>query len=1209
MAQTAQFVENKGQWDSSIKYTAMMSMGSFYLKKNGYRILLHNTKDLQAIGAHLHGNMAVKNGTDKTAMNRSSTSDSLILHSHAYEVTFEGASGNSNIVPEKILKTYNNYFIGKDSSKWASHCRIFNAVTYKNVYPNIDVRYYTDKGQLTYDLIVNPGGDVSKIALRFVGMDALSLKKGNLLIKNSVNDVTELAPSSYQLNETGNNNVNVQYSLSGNLLHFKVDNYSKNKTLVIDPTLVFCSFTGSKVDNWGYTATYDGDGNFYAGGIAFDNGFLVTNGAFQTSFGGGDNAEGIGPIDIAIMKFSANGKDNLFATYLGGAGSEQPHSMVVDNSNNLIIAGRTTSSNFPLYPSGNIYGPGGGFDIFITKISADGSNLLGSIKIGGTGADGVNIEPKDIGTVGQGAISIRRNYGDDARSEVMCDASNNIYLASCTQSANFPFTPNAFQKSFGGGTSGYAQDGVIIKASPDLLNSDMILSSYLGGEGDDAAFVVDISPATNNIYVGGSTTSSNFPGVGTGGQVINSTFQGGICDGFVSIINNGGSYNLINSTYIGTSGDDMLYGLKFDKTGYPYVMGITTGTWPIISASWSQSRGKQFIAKLDPSLKSYIYSTVFGAGAANPDISPIAFLVDRCENVYVSGWGGPFDGEQGEGYPNNGTTGLSTTPNNGLRSTPDVNGDFYFFVLNRDATSQLYGGFFGQVGGFNDHVDGGTSRYDKNGIIYQGICANCENYSGQFAPVPFPTSPGAYSSVNGASRPQNNAGCNMAAVKIAFELAGVGAGVQASIVGIPRDTSGCSPLTVNFIDTLAEGKSYVWIFGDGSRDTTLNPADSHTFNSIGTYHVLLISIDSSKCNIQDTSYTNIRVGDKKADLSFTYYKLPPCDSLKYEFVNTSVAPPGDLFKLSSFSWNFGDGTVISPGPDTIIHNFAASGTYFVQLNLNDTNYCNSPGQVTDTLRLAINVKAQFSVASGCAPYYANIINNSLAGQTFYWTFGDGTSSTDINPPPHLYATPGDYTIKLVVIDTATCNKIDSSSGTITSSPKPSASFTFSPVPPIANTAIVFVNTSSGASNYKWLFGDGDTLITIQADTSVQHIYNKTGTYNTCLIAYNQYGCSDTLCQPVQAITIPLIDVPNAFTPNGDGINDQIHVRGYGIDKLNWSIYNRWGELVFESLSQDAGWDGKYKGVLQPQEVYTYLLNVQFTDGTKYRKTGDITLLR
>jgi gliding motility-associated-like protein len=126
---------------------------------------------------------------------------------------------------------------------------------------------------------------------------------------------------------------------------------------------------------------------------------------------------------------------------------------------------------------------------------------------------------------------------------------------------------------------------------------------------------------------------------------------------------------------------------------------------------------------------------------------------------------------------------------------------------------------------------------------------------------------------------------------------------------------------------------------------------------------------------------------------------------------------------------------------------------------------------------------------------------------------------------------------------------------------------------------------------------------------VTHIYNTAGSYRVCLIAFNQYGCSDTSCQQVTAIVTPVVDVPNAFTPNGDGANDVVFVRGYGIDKMSWRIYNRWGQLVFVSTNINFGWDGRFKGALQPQDVYVYTLSVQFTDGTKYSKKGDITLLR
>jgi gliding motility-associated-like protein len=185
--------------------------------------------------------------------------------------------------------------------------------------------------------------------------------------------------------------------------------------------------------------------------------------------------------------------------------------------------------------------------------------------------------------------------------------------------------------------------------------------------------------------------------------------------------------------------------------------------------------------------------------------------------------------------------------------------------------------------------------------------------------------------------------------------------------------------------------------------------------------------------------------------------------------------------------------------------------------------------------------------------------------------------------------------------------VDSAQFTITVSGKPTAAFTYSPNPPQENVIITFTNNSIGGIRYKWLFGDGDSLVTTSA-TPVTHSFNETKTYNSCLIVVNQFGCPDTVCQPIVYRVIPLLDVPNAFTPNGDGTNDKVFVRGFGIGKMNWKIYNRWGTLVFQTTNRNEGWDGKYKGTLQPTEVYHFVLDVEFTDGQKFQKKGDITLL-
>lgn len=1195
-----EFIENKGQWDAKVKFKGDMGAGSFVLQSTGYRMVLYNKDDLNRIRESVHGNHSgttmQKQVTSAERIKKPSpggeTGDENILRGHVYEMKFLNASEHPVIIPDKPQNSYSNYIIGNDSTKWASNCKTYGGVTYQNVYPDIDVRYYTSNGLLKYDFIVRPGGDPSRIALYFDGAESLKLKEGNLIIKTSVDEVKEQTPYTYQLINNSRTEIPCSYDVRGNIVRFKLGGvYSKTTTLVIDPSLIFSTFTGSTADNWGYTATYDGKGNFYAGGIVFapPGTFPVSNGAFQQTYQGGNSRtrESSG-FDIGIIKFDPTGANRIYATYIGGAGgNEQPHSMVVDGAGNLVIAGRTTSLDYPTKGALKRYGPlGGEWDIVVTKLNATGTALIASVKIGGDMDDGVNIRHKyPI----RGAESINRNYGDDARSEVILDASGNIYFASCTQSTNFPVTAVSAQTTLGGtNASGRNQDAVVLKLTPDL--SAVLFSVIIGGNDDDAAFVLAINPSTNNLFVAGATASANFPGNKAGTKF--PVFQGGISDGFVAEFTGDGV--LVKNSFFGTPGTDIIYGIQFDKFSQLYISGTTTGSWPVLNANFSQTAGKQFISKLKPDLSDFIYSTVFGSGSANPNISPTAFLVDRCENVYVSGWGGMVN--INNGYPNSGTRGLSVTAD-AYQSITD-NDDFYFFVLEKNAQSQLFGSFFGQNGGFGEHVDGGTSRFDRNGVIYQSICANCSSPK-----PPFPTTPGVWSPYNGASD------CNLAAVKIAFNLAGIGAGISASVSGVPHDTVGCVPLAVDFTDTLAMGKKYIWNFDDGSGFiTTSVPSIKHTFNTIGFYRVKLISVDSNSCNIADTSYVTIRVRDDEAGLAFTAAKLPPCASLTYQFTNNSIAIKP--FTPTSFRWNFGDGNTTIAGTGSVTHTYAAPGTYNVRLVLIDTNYCNEPDSLVKQIRLSPNVKAQFETpAAGCVPYTASFNNTSLGGAQFIWDFGDGSTSTETNPV-HLYNKLGIYQVRLIASDTATCNKEDTSAlFTIKVSANPGAAFSYSPQPTEPNTAVSFLNNSIGASSYKWLFGDRDTLFTVREDTMVSHLYNSSGTFNTCLVAYNVSGCSDTSCQSVRVIINSLLDVPNAFSPNGDGHNDKIYVRGFGIEKMTWRIYNRWGTLVYEGLDPYQGWDGTYNGKIQPQEVYHYTLIVQFGSKERVTKKGDITLLR
>jgi len=1184
-----EFIENKGQWNNQILFKGELSSGAFYLRKTGFTVDLHNPKDLAALlqnhgragGSKKSKNIDYsKDLSGKVSDQSISRNIPKIIHSHSYQVEFAGANPNAVATPDKPLPTVNNYLIGNDRSKWAQGVKIFQAVLYKDIYPNIDLRYYSENGQLKYDLIVKPGGDVSKIALTYKGADKLFLRNNDLIVKTSIGEVKELYPYSFQTdNIKGRKKIETKYSITGNTVRFRVITpYDKNATLIIDPQVIFVSFTGSPANQYGFTATPGSDGSLYSGGIVFGPGFPTTPGAYQSSFGA-PSGEGV---DIGIMKFNPNGSRRDYATYIGGAGDDYPHSLFCDPQGNLVVMGRSYSSDYP----GTKLGPEGGCDIVVTKLNSNGSAIIGSLRIGGKLDDGVNITDLQQNS-DHGNKSLLRNYGDDSRSEVVLDGSNNIYVAAQTRS---PASELSGISGMQTGSAGGGQDGLVLKIDPNCQS--LVWGTMIGGAGDDGAFVLDISPTNGNVYVGFNTTATGFPGIAAGS--VGPTFHGDV-DGVVAILSPGNG-SISSSTYIGTGSADLIYGLKFDKKGFPYIMGVSRGgNFPVLNAAYSNAGASQFLAKLQPDLSSYVFSTTFGSGSAKPNMSPVAFLVDRCENMYISGWGGWISTGDDE-YDQAGVVGMPTT-SDAIKAQSD-NRDFYFGVIKKDATGLLYGTFFGQDNGhYGEHVDGGTSRYDKQGVIYQAICANCEGGAR------FPTTAGVVG-------PTNNAlptGCNLAAVKIAFNFAGVASGPRA-FSGDKPDSTGCAPFTVTLRDTVQNAKSYIWSFGDGKPDeTTTNVEVTHVFDSVGTYRVRLIAIDTTTCNEKDTAYTTIIVKQYKADLDWRIKKLDPCEQFKYRFTNASTYE-NKPFNDSSFVIDFGDGTRVAVGAGDFEHSYAEPGIYTVKLILNDTFYCNSPDSLVQELRVSHLVNARFETpVAGCAPYDAAFVNTSTGGETFEWNFGDGSTSNEISPV-HTYNDPGIYTVRLIARDEGTCNKIDDTTMSITVSAKPTAEFSTSPTVPEQNKPINFTNLSSGGIRYKWLFDDGDSTVTA-ATTTVSHQYNASGTYHPKLITYNQYSCTDTAMHSVTADILPLYDVPTAFTPGKFGRNSVIKVEGFGILTMSWKIYNRWGQKVFETNDRSMGWDGTMNGKPQPVDVYTYALDVVMADGTRSRKTGDITLIR
>lgn len=902
------YTENKGQWRSKVLFQGDFNGGRIFLEKNAFTYLFYPPDASER--------MHPGPGINKKDLR------SCTMTFHAVRMEF------LNSMPAAIeggdsKPFYSNYFIGSDRTKWASAAKAFGSVNYNNIYPGVSVKVFSDLSNVRYDFLIEPHTNISQIKLRFVGQNYLSLNGGQLIIHTQIGDIAQLQPIAYQEINGKRKNVVCSFVLKDDQVAFEINGkYDASQPLIIDPTLVFATFTGSTADNWGMSATYDAYSNAYTSGICFGVGYPATTGAFQLTFNGG----GIGGwgkdsvlyqgtcdaagFDIVVSKFNPSGSTLLFSTYLGGSDNEEPQSLVVDNSNNLLVFGRSYSKDFPTTAGAFSNVNSGGADLVISKLDSNGTQLIASTYVGGSSDDGVNISSFE-----DSLGSLKYFYADDGRGDIVVDNSNNVYVASSTNSVDFPITSGALQSSIRG-----MQDGCAFKMNSNL--SAMVWSTYLGGSDNDAAYNIALN-TSNEAYIVGGTASNNFP---TTLGTIQPWYSGNI-DGFLVHLSPSGK--MLQSTYLGTAGYDQAYFVQTDKYNLVYVYGQTSGSYPITKGVYSNANSGQFIHELNGMLNKTIFSTEFGSGRGHPDIAPSAFLVDECLNIYISGWGGML-------YRYNSSTsstiGLPTTPN-AYRTTPNVcnsfytnnqnNGeDFYFMVLDAYADSLLYATFFGATtggppNGSLAHVDGGTSRFDKRGAIYQAICGGCWGYSD------IPTTPTAWSRTN------DGPNCNNALVKFQMDLYET----VASFILAPAVPVGCAPFAVTFKNTTSNGQKFRWIFGNG--DTSNKATPTYTYTKPGTYNIMLVATDSTTCNQTDTSYGIIRVvAPPKLTAPSTFVCLG--DSVGLKATNSDIC---------TFTWSpsagLNDTTIANPRAAPL-----TTTNYYVTVH---DSFC----YVTDTVNVAV----------------------------------------------------------------------------------------------------------------------------------------------------------------------------------------------------------------------------------------------------------------
>ncbi len=386
--------------------------------------------------------------------------------------------------------------------------------------------------------------------------------------------------------------------------------------------------------------------------------------------------------------------------------------------------------------------------------------------------------------------------------------------------------------------------------------------------------------------------------------------------------------------------------------------------------------------------------------------------------------------------------------------------------------------------------------------------------------------------------------------------------------------------------------TFEWNFGNGQTSTLLNPL--LVYASSGNYTITQIAT-SGQC--KDTAVNTVVVHPNPI-VDFTFSNA--CfDEQPIAFQNLTNIQNGQVM---NWLWDFGDGnSSIFQNPH---HNFLNTGLFSIQLTATSNNNCTATA--TKNIEIFPSSTASFTVQNNCADSAILLVNNSTpSNATFEWNFGNGQTSTLLNPLL-VYASSGNYTITQIATS-GQCK--DTAVNTVVVHPNPIVDF-YAEVRDGFNdgTAIIaFDNESKNGDLWFWDFGDGNTSTLF----SPTQLFDRVGKHSVSLTATSQFGCSNQLVKS-DYITIyesPKVYIPNLFSPNNDGVNDIFLIYGSAIKTIELKVFNRWGIKVFESDDMQIGWDGNFAGEKAEAGVYTYTSLIVFETGKAVRYNGSVTLIR
>lgn len=411
----------------------------------------------------------------------------------------------------------------------------------------------------------------------------------------------------------------------------------------------------------------------------------------------------------------------------------------------------------------------------------------------------------------------------------------------------------------------------------------------------------------------------------------------------------------------------------------------------------------------------------------------------------------------------------------------------------------------------------------------------------------------------------------------------------------------CGP-TIDFRNLSEGANNFFWNFGDPTTlaDTSVLKNPSYTYNTVGTYNVTMVAEPSLDC--RDTMFAELSIlPELRSD-----YTFPPinCNTSIIPFTDQSFSAIGNTL---SWNWDFGDGTLSTLQNPS--HAYNEAGTYAVTLGVTDINNCKAGKTQFIDFYPALDVNFNVDTTS-CLPlvFKAPLIEGLNNAYTIVWQFGTGDTSHAVQPI-YTYKNAGNFDLKFYVNSPIGCSDSVILNNAIHVIDIPKSNFNYSPLKFTQTIREIFLeNISVDDVNWQWKI-NGVIFSNLE---NPNYTFPDTGKYEICLKVSNNLSCEDSICKIIYVQSYFNYFLPNAFSPNEDKNNIYRGVGDfYAIKKFDMKIYNRWGEIIFESTNPNEGWNGRKNntGIEVPAGVYVCIVNITDDKNEKYVFKSNATVIR